>query len=143
LLKSDLARHTKLHFGSERDPAPKPKLGANPLGAFAHSLKTPVTIPPPLKFLGINTAPVVTDGDAKLAGPKLNFCLNILCTRVAVSIYYGFAANAINFVAQPSPQSPLLAMNNDSKANRGREPKIGANTGKGVAERCNVLSRGS
>jgi len=99
-----------------------------------------VTIPPQLKFLGIDTAPIVTDGDAQLAGPKLNFCLNILCTRVAVSIYYGFTANAINFVTQPSPQPPLLAMNNDSKTPIAEgSPRSVRTPAKGVAERCNAL----
>src|SRR5580700_7914794 len=66
--ESEPARHTKFDLCSKRSPAPKPKTRANPFGAFAHSLQTPVPVLPRPKDSRIDATTIVAHGDAQLRG---------------------------------------------------------------------------
>jgi hypothetical protein len=100
-----------------------------------------VSIPFPAQPVGIDSAPVVAHDDAQFGGPILHFRLDISRPRMAAGIYNGLTANAVNFVAQPSPQFPFSAMYDHSKACRRGEAQVVQNTGKGLTERWRDLAR--
>ncbi len=91
-------------------------------------------IAPSAQHLRINSATVITDQNAKIAGRVVNLNLNLARARVAKCIHKGFAANAVHLVANNGMQRSWQAFHDDAKVNLLLNDKFLRNAGKRLSE---------
>jgi hypothetical protein len=102
-----------------------------------------VPIAPSAQHLTINSATVITDQNAKIAGRIVNLNLNLARARVAKCIHKGFAANAVHLVANNGMQRSWQAFHDDAKVNLLLNDKFLRNAGKRLSEVARIVIRGT
>jgi hypothetical protein len=102
-----------------------------------------VRIAPSAQHWRINSATVITDQNAKIAGRIVNLNLNLARARVAKCIDKGFSANAVHLVANNGMQRSWQAFHDDAKVTLLLNDKFPRNAGKCLSEVARIVIRGN
>src|ERR1700752_1673849 len=98
----------QLNLGSSFKAAPNLQLCANPVGAFSHALESPmIRATSVVQDLRIESAPIVSDAQAKLPGIVGDFYLNVTTIGMGESINYSFTTDAIRLLHNQRVQLAL------------------------------------
>src|SRR6185295_9277847 len=93
-----MARHGQFDLRAADCAAPDVESRPNRLCALAHSRQSPVSFAAGLKDLGVHAATVIANQDSELLHGIFDFDFDAGSAGVAKCIYYGFAADTVDFI---------------------------------------------
>ena len=91
------------------------QFGADPLGALPHSGQTPVLFASELQNVFVDAGPIVTHQELKLPWQIAQFSLYMRGLGMPKRVQDGFAADAIDLVAQQGVQRAWIAFHHHPK----------------------------
>ena len=87
----------------------------NRLRALSHPRQAPVSFPPRLKHLGVNSAAVITNENAEALDCILELDFDAVRAGVPKCIYQRFTTDPVNFIADDRMQRLRPAFHDDAK----------------------------